>query len=386
MLHCPKRKLLKITFIVLIGLLASCSFEGPQDYQKTFETITVSPKLANIFWVSKDHIVMSAHIDTELKTQDYGIYQINVNDGTFVKLIEITDDQPVTYRYCFDGDTLFVSWSRGSFEVLEASVDYKIRIKEYVKKKRTNDYSPLRCGFYEKPPVEGYGFLALRADDGFIKNGRRHFGTDKYRQVFLADNDGNTIKHLMDHKLHPRKPHDLEKMFSVRRFAEHENAYFGQAPFDRQKTYDYKKRRWDIKDCTHLSWLYRENWEAKQKQLCFNDWPASKLILLVKDGLYIQTYSTKTGNPNAYVIQNEKGSVIDDGIVDGSTVSPDGCKVAYAFTEKWELGKLSSLKIFDYCGYVNRPEPSVLGVSLVTGEGNINKERSKKEEPFYFVD
>lgn len=374
------RKFLRITVIPLIGFLASCSFEGSQEYQKTFEKIIMSTRLhyglAGIYWISNDHIVLSAYIDTEKKTKDHGIYQININDGSFIKIVELTDDQPTYLDYCFTKNTLYVGGVIDNIEILDTSLNYKVRLKDFDKKNRTNTYSPLRCGFYERP-IEGYGFLALREEDGFIKNGRKYMGADKYRQVFLADNNGNTIKHLIDHKLHPRKPHDLEKALSVRRFAEHENAYFGQAPFNGRLT-----------QCTYLSWLYRDSWEAKQRKLCFNEWQeSSKRVLLVKDGLYIQTHSTKSGNPNAYVIHNEKGSVIDDGIVDGSTVSPDGCKVAYAFAKTWKLGIRSSLKIFDHCGYVNRPESSILGFSLDTGDGSSNKtRRNYKVEPFYFVD
>jgi hypothetical protein len=389
--YVAKRIFFLLLFILIITSQTSCTFKSAEDYITTFEKISFRPIKSygsgGIYWISNDLIVLSAYIDTELRDQDHAIYQVDINDGTYLKIVDIPDGEPLTYTYCFDGETLFVRWSRGTLKVMDAPVNFKLVVQDQESKKESNHYSTLRCKFFERPE-EDSGFSALKKEDGFLKYTRKAVGEDKYRQVFLTDNNGNIIKHLIDQKLNQRKRIDLDGRFSVRRIAEHDNLYFGNSLFEEQKRFNQKNRRYDIKHCTHLNWLYRDTWETKQKELCFNDWSsASKSIFLLKDGLFIQTHATRSGSPNAYVIHDEQGSIIDSNLVRDTSVSRDGCKVAYGFSERYILGKPYKLKIFNFCDFKNRPEPSILGLTLTTGDKDLSRDRKTyNKEPFYFVD
>ncbi|TNC79480.1 MAG: hypothetical protein C9356_18850 [Oleiphilus sp.] len=109
-------KMMTLVFRIFVlgwlGALLGCSSQNDLSaYFRTFDHIVTDQYRetygqGGIYWVSNDHVVLEAYLKTEQSDLDRGIYQVSVNDGSFIKVVDITDDKPTTYKFCFDGAVL----------------------------------------------------------------------------------------------------------------------------------------------------------------------------------------------------------------------------------------------------------------------------------------
>lgn len=331
----------RLMLLACVGVLFGCSKpHDPKDYMKTFDHILTdqyieTPGHGGIYWVSNEQLVLEARVKNDQGALDRGIYQIDVRDGSYLKVVDIPDQGPITYKFCFDGKVLHVTSASSDIKVVNASAGYEVDIRELEKITRTNAYSPLRCNFVEKPNKDaGYG--ALRLGDGFIKH--QWEGTEEVH-VFLADAGGNELKKLVDQKVVRRG--SPVGMFTLRYYLEEKNAYFGYSP-------------WDRRTCTELWWLYRDGWTVKNEELCLPELKyGSLLVHNLKDALYLEHYTSKSAK--TYILKDTKKLLVERRFGRGASVSPDQCLIAYGEGDRGGTsGVRQKLKIFNYCEYQQR--------------------------------
>jgi len=333
-----------IYLLSCLGGLSGCSSNNvPSEYFKTFDHIVTDQYRetygqGGIYWVSKDHVVLEAYLKTEQSDLDRGIYQVSVNDGSFKKVVDITDDQPTTYKFCFDGKVLHVMTERGAFKAVNKPNSYQIEIRGMGRRSHSNYYSPFRCDFVDQP-LEGGGFKALRVGDGFVRYKRL---SDTERSVYLTDEIGAELKNITTHTL--TKKHHPAGVFGVKYYLAEKNAYFGYSVLD-------------DKGCAALWWLYRNDWTLQDRKLCLGSKArnGSKLIHDLRDALFLEHYTSASSK--SYILKGNKEILIEDGFGRGASVSPNGCVVAYGEGGmSGKSGTRQKLKVFNYCEYQRKEQ------------------------------
>ena len=326
-------------FILLacLGVLSACSnSNNPQSYLKTFDHILTDQYIwggGGIYWVSNEQVVLEAHVKDEKGELDRGLYQVDVRDGSYTKIVEVPDKTPITYMYCFEGKILHVMRSRGNFTQTNPTNGYQIEIREIGKKTNSNSYSALRCNFVEKP-IGDAGYTALRIGDGFIKYVRE----EEKRHIFLVDDTGSNLKKLIEQDAKRRI--NIDGMFEVSSFLKERNSYFGYSS-------------WDTKDCSELWWLFRADWSIENKKICLDEdvKGGSRIVHPLKDALYIEHYGGRRGR--SYILDgNDDPLLVEQNHGRGASVPPNGCLVAYGEGDRDKLsGVRQKLKIFSYCDF-----------------------------------
>jgi len=363
---------IKTYLALLLASLVGCSSNDPETYVKTVNNILTDQYVGSgIYWVSNEHVVLQAVVRGIEKEGHYSIYQVDIRDDSFLKIIDISGKSPLSYQYCFDGDTFYVLVKNAEVKIVNRPSGYDIEIIELEDKKPSTSYRPLRCRSMERPTPNA-GYNALRKGDGFIKYEN---GGEGIVDVYLSDDLGNNQKKIVTYQ--EKREYDFSSMFKAKEFLEKQNAYFGVSSPNN-------------KNCFKLWWLYRDNWKVDNKTICLGKWAkyGSRLIHSLDDALLIEHYTKRSG---AYLIHEGQLIQVEAGDTRGVSISPDGCKAAYGkgpmrlFIDK--AGQRQKLKVFDLCEYKNRPEPSILGFSLVAGEESPDMKRKKNnKEPFYFAD
>jgi hypothetical protein len=328
-----------VALVALVVVLSACSNpNNPQSYLKTFDHILTDQYVwgyggGGIYWVSNEHVLLEAKIRDEKGDLDLGIYEVDVRDGSYIKIIEVPDQTQINYTYCFDGKTLHVMRSLGTFTQTNRANGYQVEIRELGTKSNSNLYSPLRCDFVERPAGDA-GYIALRYGDGFIKYVRE----EEKRHIFLVDDAGVPLKKLI--KQDAKQRISIDGMFEVSSFWQERNAYFGYST-------------WDSKNCSELWWLYRADWSIDNKKICLDEEieGGSRLLHSLKDALFLEHYGGRRGR--SYVL-NFKGDplIVEQNHGRGASVSPNGCLVAYGEGDRDKLsGVRQVLKLFNYCAF-----------------------------------
>lgn len=333
----------QIAQLLLLGymcMLFGCSSQiESKPYLKTFDHILTDQYVwfygqGGIYWVSNEHVVLEANVKNAQGILDSGLYQVNVRDGSYLKVVDVPEERPFYYTYCFDGSVLTVMTGKGLLNLENKPEHYSVVIRERRKKTKSNSYSSFRCEFVENPTANA-GYAALRDGDGYLKYERS--GQDR-RHVFLADKEGKNLKKLIEQNIVRKGPLG---MFSIKYFLEDEGAYFGYSP-------------WNKNNCTELWWLYLANWKYTNQKLCLTDWAfGSRLLHRLSDAFYVEHHTDQKGKPKSYVIYKENELAIEMDNVRGSSVSPNGCLVAFGVgnNAKGKSGVRQKLKLFDYCEY-----------------------------------
>ena len=228
--------------------------------------------------------------------------------------------------------------SRGTFTQTNPANGYQVEITEKGELNGHNDYSPMRCRYVDLPKEVKARFIPLKSENGFMKNQAGATKDDPVK-VFLADEHGANLKEIS------QLPPGSSGVIGIRSFVPHLNAYFGYTSFN--------------KNCSDISWLYREGWKLKQEKLCLKDWPfGSILVHNIKDSLYLEHYTTR-GSPS-YILLKNKEIMVEDGIGRGASVSPNGCLIAYGVgdSKRENSGVRQKLKLFNYCDYQQKGQKS----------------------------
>lgn len=335
-------KLSTILSLLLVFLLSGCSPTGssndPSAYLKTFDNIYTNQYIetygqGGIYWVSNDHVVLEAQIVNEQGSLDRGLYQVDVRDGSYLRVVDINDEGPFNYKFCFDGNVLHVMTKRGEFrQMSKPTQGYGVVVRPMDQNNRARRYNPFRCKSLDVP-LQGRGINALRKGDGFIK----YVIDEGEVSAFLGDETGKIIKKLVQQKVAIRgSPVGL---FTVERFVEDKNAYFGYSS-------------WDSSSCTQLWWLHRQGWELESQQFCAGEWAHGSVSLhVLKDALYIENHNRINGEPKSFIInKNIEQIPVDVEDIWGASVSPSGCKVAYGVDDETSSAP-QKLRLFNYCEF-----------------------------------
>lgn len=335
---------IRMLLLACIGVLFGCSNpNNPQSYLKTFDHILTDQYIwgyggGGIYWVSNVQVVLEAHIKNENGELNKGLYQVDVRNGSSIKLVDVPKSGPYPYKYCFDGSVLHVMTNGGAFELINEPKDYKVKIRKSSKLNDHNDYRPLRCRYVDLPPEAKARFIPLKSENGFMKNQAGATKDDPVK-VLLTDEQGKSLKEIAE--LPPGSP----GVIGIRRFVPHLNAYFGYTSFN--------------KNCSDISWLYREGWKLLQEKLCLKGWPfGSILVHNIKNALYLEHYTTRSSP--SYILLNKQEIMVEDGIGRGAAVSPNGCLIAYGVgdSKRENSGVRQKLKLFNYCEYQQKGQKS----------------------------
>jgi hypothetical protein len=335
---------IRMLLLACLGALSACSNpNNPQSYLKTFDHILTDQYVwsygrGGIYWVSNEKVVLEAQIQNDLGVLTHGLFEVDVRDGSSIKLVDVPKSGPYPYKYCFDGSVLHVMTNGGAFELINQSKNYQVKIREVGKKNQGNSYSPLRCGFFDLPIEAKSRFIPLKSENGFMKN---QAGATKEGpvMVLLTDEQGTSLKEIA------QLPSGSSGVIGMRRFAPHLNAYFGHTAFN--------------KYCTDISWLYREGWKLEQETLCLKDLATNRIFVhSIKNGFYLEQYNVRSSP--SYILLKNKLIKVEEGIGRGASVSPNGCLIAYGVgdSKRKNSGVRQKLKLFNYCDYQQKGQKS----------------------------
>lgn len=331
-----------LNFLSLTGCLSSDEY-NVSKYTKTFDRVKThmyqwSQVHGGIYWINDTNIVLEAYIKGESGSLDRGLYQVNVNDGRAEKIVDIPETGGPLFKYCFDGKVLNVMVKNGEFNQVSQPKNYSVAIRDQGKKKRTNRYSKLRCSFVELPQIERTAYLPLRAEDGLIKNDATN--DDGQIRAFLVNDDGKHLKQISDKRLDRGIRAYVPYLDS---YVPHLETYFGKTAFKN--------------DCTFITHLYRDSWQLTHEELCIKNWAfGSRLISRLNDAYYLEHHTSKEGEPKHYVFFKDLRIPLGTTSVLGSSVSPDGCIVAYGSGDRGVGKKIprQELGIFNYCEFFEK--------------------------------
>jgi len=320
------------------SLLFSCSLSDKSNFFSSFEHIKTdqfnwSYGQGGIYWVSNNQVVLDAQVKNKQGIPERGLYQVNVNDGTYIKLVEIGDKEQ--YKYCFAENTLYIK-AKNRRDALHNPEFYSIEQQTVFKKLKNGLNAPLRCKSVDKPKNDG-GYLALKEEDGFIKN---KYITSKEDEghVYLTNNKGDVIKELIT------LPPGSKGILGRPRFLPYRDAYFG---------YSMKRYR---QDCFDVWWLPRKTWKIDIQDVCLGSWynNGSNIISPIRVGLFVENYSTR--KPSSHVIVGSKEYKFENTNIRGASVSPKGCQVAYGYGNYRPRNGggdyRQHLKVFNACKYI----------------------------------
>lgn len=335
--------LLMVSFL-FVAMLSACSQEEKENpaYFKEFTNIKTNQFMWNygqggIYWVLDNAIVLDAQVKNSEGIFERGLYQVNVNDGSYIKLVEVGENK--LYSYCFVEKVLYVK-SDETLNILYKPKLYSIKLETEFKKHKDGRYSPLLCESVEVPSMGGY--IPLMEGDGFLKidwDGPRLPDKGTFQGVLKPDNPVTMIDNNWKHL----RTLDLTiAQVSTPQFIEYLNTYFG---------FRVEPMR---ANCFILWWLNRDEWRADTKNICLGSWASqnSKFLLPTKVGIYVQHYTSN--KYKTYLVADGFEYPIEKVSARGSTLSADGCRVAYGSGEiGYGKSRFSQqLKIFDACEFI----------------------------------
>jgi len=329
--------------LLLAIFMQGCSSDKVNEaaYFKTFDHIKTDQFVwsyghGGIYWVSGNEVVLDAQVKNTQGVFENGLYQVNVDDGSYIRLMERSNH----YKYCFDGDVLFVRTKKEK-QLLHMPENYRIVQETKAEKLKDGMYSPVRCKSLERPTKDGYRHLFQQ--DGLLKtdnNGLKYMGKDKR---FKGHLDPDNKVHLVGENLSVKKILDLKiSEVSTPYFLTHENAYFGYSMNGM---------------CGSLWWLYRDTWKVQTKEQCFGSWAqfTSKLLYPTKAGVFVQHYTSK--KYKSYLVTDKKEYTLETTSSIGGSLAPDGCRVAYGSGElSGKGGRRQILKLFNACQFMEEQE------------------------------
>ncbi len=192
-------------------------------------------------------------------------------------------------------------------------------------------YSVLDCLYVYRPA--GFSSLkALREEDGIIAN-IKPIGSDLIRS-YVVTRDGEKVSDL-----------DLggKVLKSQSRYSKYDSEYF---------YYDFFQRR----GCGQFIWISSLSWQVREEEHCFDEWleSTSKIANPTRVGIFIEQHTTKYHSGS---LITERGMYsIEKGSIRRSSVSPNGCLVAYGYgdyrSRKGDNDYRQVLKVFDACKFM----------------------------------
>ncbi|OMH37543.1 hypothetical protein [Motiliproteus sp. MSK22-1] len=327
-----KNSILFIMICFLFLILSGC-FEGSSTdsrFYQVFDKIktdqfTRSYGRGGIYWVSDNRLILDGIVKNKQGVSEHGVYQVTL-DGTYTRLVEILDF-PVWY-YCFSDNILYVRNLSKKFNIVTEPKDFEIRKEVRLDKPDDSEYSPLRCSYAKRPGSTG-GYISLLKKDGYIRNTYVTPEGEITNTIIVNDTDETLVELNIK----------AGELIGRPSFLQDRNAYFGYIQQD---------------NCALLWWLYRDDWSSKTEKRCFGGWASSGSIkvLSTRVGLFVVDYSRK--GYKTYLFSKDQEFKLERVSARAATVSPDGCKVAYA-SGKIGYGKTrfsQVLKIFNVCQFI----------------------------------
>lgn len=286
-----------------------------------------------IYWVSDNEVVLDAITKNTDGVPERGVYQVNLLDGSFIKIAGIGFKE--LYKYCFDGNYLYLESRTGDFKISNYSENFEIVKVKQKKKEKGYKYSETRCSSFKK--ISGYANYALSREDGYLL-AKNNADRDTYRDVIHEDSGVELVTPSGN-----RTPINLKSGVVFR----------PQYLIDRDMYFGYKQRS----QCSYFWWLKRGSWEGKTEKKCFGAWAQSSSLIFIptRVGLFIEHHTTK--GTKTYLSTDMQLHPLEDVAARGSSLAPDGCRIAYGSGNyrgrKNEKDYRQVLKIFNACEFLN---------------------------------
>lgn len=284
-----------------------------------------------IYWVSDNEMVLDAITKNTDGVPERGVYQVNVLDGSFIKIAKI--DFKELYKYCVDSNNLYLKSRTGNFKISNYSKNFEIVKVKQKKKEKGYKYSEIRCSSFKK--ISGYANYALSRGDGYLL-AKNNADRDTYRDVIHEDSGVELVTPSGD-----RTPIDLKSGVVFR----------PQYLIDRDMYFGYQQRS----RCGHFWWLKRGSWKGKTEKKCFGAWAQSSSLIFIptRVGLFIEHHTTK--GTKTYLSTEKHLYPLEKTPARGSSLAPDGCRVAYGSGNiGYGQSRFSQhLKIFNACKFMN---------------------------------
>lgn len=284
-----------------------------------------------IYWVSDTAVVLDAVVNNNQGTPERGIYQVSTVDGSYVQLVSVGFNE--LYEYCYNGEILFIRNETGSFRIVAEPVRYKLKTELRKYFVDGHIYSAIRCKFVEKHALGGT--IPLKNEDGVIQNVYDALDKDKVL-IKLVNHGENESKVLAT-----RSSND-GGISGMPYFNQSSDSYFGA---------------YTQNGCSQIWWLHRQDWHLESESLCFANWSKSNsnIVHATKVGLFVENH--KIEDAASYLISPKKEYRLN-GAVRGSSLSTDGCTIAYG-AGAINFGKKrfsQTLKIFNACQFIDVKE------------------------------
>lgn len=327
-----------LTALVMCFNLLGCGLEEKEEeYSKIYEKIKTNQYIwsyggGGIYWIDNDSLVLAATVNNSAQEKERGIYRVYTS-GKYERMVNIGLEHQ--FNYCLMDDDLIIKINKKSM-IYQENKKIKIQFKNRVYDLPDGyKYSPLLCDF-KKSGIEHYRHYLK--DDAYIQ---KSFDNHNNKKPFLVIKDHKKIE------LNIRN-----SILSTPYYIENKKSYFG----------------FNIKgNCSEQWWINAEDWTSREERICFErikNKGASIRIYPSKESLVIENHGGSEKLYSLNLISNGAEYGIEKENVRGTSVSPDGCKVAYGIDNKKNFKREAytrqTLKIINICNYLkgkNRTRP-----------------------------
>ncbi len=286
-----------------------------------------------IYWVSENEVILDAVIQNADAEPERGLYQVNVMDGSHIKIASIGFKG--LYVYCFDGEYLHLKNKVGSFQIDNVPTGYKLVVSEKTPSIKGYLYSSLRCSRFKRET--GYRKYMLSKEDGYLLSKLRP-DRDKSRDI-IHENNGVELVSPKSEKV----PVELKSGY----------VFNPQYLIDRDMYFGYQQRG----SCGYFWWLERGSWKGKTEKKCFGAWAQSSSLVFTptKVGLFVEHHTMR--GTKTYLSTDKHLYSLENVSARGSSLAPDGCRIAYGSGNfqgrKDEKDFRQVLKIINACEFMN---------------------------------
>ncbi|MCU7854038.1 MAG: hypothetical protein KZQ80_17715 [Candidatus Thiodiazotropha sp. (ex Monitilora ramsayi)] len=306
-----------ILILVSIGLLSACSdqFEGPYPILDSGIRVGAGtvPKTS---WIDNEQVIFIGMVGDKPKTKEemektkpeYAVYIWNIRNNETIML----DAKPKHYGFCYHDNLLVYQDESGWIEMNLGVVGKKIR------ERGMPDYSsnPYDCRRTWRPEsMIGRQWVPLKVEDGYLDYGSQENGDSPNAILFTHELKKNIRMPFRGLSVHIH-------------YSQFDDAYYINESISRE--------RWRKGECAQV-WRFNMLGETEKECLLhphdgsIERW--AEAFVVTKKGVALISHDMESvndmGRAGIYLHTDEKYIRLNRGYVTGTSVSPDGCKIAY---------------------------------------------------------
>ncbi|NTS77271.1 hypothetical protein HR060_10385 [Catenovulum sp. SM1970] len=301
---------------------------------RDFEVLYTYGMRQNLTWTSESTLLLPVTGPNDIK----GIFEMDLISGDYQQLVETSMD--ALFHYCLVDKELTFYIKRGTYRILQNSPRFEIKVDEKYVNERQHRYKNGRFSNHSCEKIKAVGEdkiqYALKVEDGYLTASRHQPGQEKRHSLV----NSATGKEMV-------LPPAFSQGAVMPKYSKHSDTYYGYYIFEG--------------NCSGYWTLPRNDWQFDYFKHCDVPWGSKGIDYhLTKAGWFITRAGYRKSSQSAWFKSNKLWE-IEYGEVQKISVSPDGCKVAYAHnapmktsTSHFRMTKDFELVIFDACAFIKQ--------------------------------